>query len=71
MSLTSTRDTPDPRRPVVEIEIGVLGKQCLDRRMPDRETLQREIAYWERRRNAEGARVEGVDLKLTLRSLHK
>ena len=43
---------------MVEIEIGVLGKQCLDRRIPDRETLQREIAHWERRRNAEGARVE-------------
>ena len=43
---------------MVEIEIGVLGKQFLDRRIPDRETLQREIAYWERRRNAEGARVE-------------
>ena len=43
---------------MVEVEIGVLGKQCLDRRIPDRETLQREIAYWERRRNAEGARVE-------------
>ena len=43
---------------MVEVEIGVLGKQCLDRRIPDRETLQREIAHWERRRNAEGARVE-------------
>ena len=43
---------------MVEIEIGVLGQQCLDRRIADRETLQREVAYWERRRNAEGARVE-------------
>ena len=43
---------------MVEIEIGVLGQQCLDRRIADRETLQREVAHWERRRNAEGARVE-------------
>ena len=43
---------------MVEIEIGVLSQQCLDRRIPDRETLQREVAHWQRRRNAEGARVE-------------
>ena len=43
---------------MVEIEIGVLGKQCLDRRIPERETLQREIVHWQRQRNAEGARVE-------------
>jgi len=30
----------------------------LNRRIPDRETLQREIAYRERRRNAAQARVE-------------
>ena len=43
---------------MVEDEIGVLSQQCPDRRIPDRETLQREVAHWERRRNAEGARVE-------------
>ena len=43
---------------MVEIEIGVLGRQCLDRRIADRETLRREVEHWQRRRNAEGARVE-------------
>ncbi len=43
---------------MVEIEIGVLSKQCLDRRIGDRDTLRREVAHWQRRRNAEGARVE-------------
>ena len=43
---------------MVEIEIGVLGKQCLDRRIEDRETLRRELAHWQRRRNAAGARIE-------------
>ena len=43
---------------MVEIEIGVLGRQCLDRRMADRNTLRREVEHWQRRRNAEGARVE-------------
>lgn len=42
---------------MVEIEIGVLNRQCLDRRIPDKATLKREVARWERRRNKEGARV--------------
>jgi hypothetical protein len=43
---------------MVEIEIGVLRGQCLDRRIAERKTLETEIAAWERRRNAAGARVE-------------
>ena len=42
---------------MVEIEIGVLKRQCLDRRIADRETLIREIAAWERARNAARARI--------------
>ncbi len=42
---------------MVEIEIGVLKRQCLDRRIADRESLIREIAAWERARNAAGARI--------------
>jgi hypothetical protein len=42
---------------MVEIEIGVLRTQCLDRRIAERERLEAEIAAWQRRRNAEGARV--------------
>ena len=42
---------------MVEIEIGVLKGQCLDRRIGDRETLEREVVAWEERRNATGARV--------------
>src|SRR3954468_16637014 len=43
---------------MVEIEIGVLKGQCLDRRIATRERLEREIAAWEQERNAAGARVE-------------
>jgi len=43
---------------MVEIEIGVLKAQCLDRRIDDRERLAREIAAWERQRNAAGAQVK-------------
>jgi len=42
---------------MVEIEIGVLVRQCLDRRIPDRATMEREIAAWSLARNAAGARV--------------
>lgn len=36
---------------MVEIEIGVLSEQCLDDRIPDEDTLRREIAAWETDRN--------------------
>jgi transposase len=42
---------------MVEIEIGVLRSQCLDRRIGERDRLVSEIAAWERQRNATGARV--------------
>ena len=42
---------------MVEIEIGVLRTQCLDRRIDNRDLLVREVTAWERRRNASGARI--------------
>jgi transposase len=42
---------------MVEIEIGVLRGQCLDRRIGEREVLDTEIEAWERQRNASGARI--------------
>lgn len=42
---------------MVEIEIGVLRSQCLDRRIPDRQMLVTEIHAWEKARNAENARI--------------
>jgi hypothetical protein len=38
---------------MAEIEIGVLDRQCLDRRLPDRDTLVTEVDVWQRRRNAD------------------
>ena len=38
---------------VAEIELSVLSRQCLDRRIPDLETLTREVAAWEQARNAD------------------
>ncbi len=43
---------------MAEIEIGILSRQCLDRRIPDEDTLRREIAAWEAPRNAQRATVK-------------
>jgi transposase len=43
---------------MVEIEIGVMVKQCLDRRIPDKQTLITEIAGWEKRRNKGKATIK-------------
>jgi transposase len=43
---------------MVEIEIGVMVGQCLDRRIPDKATLISEVAAWEQRRNAEHATIK-------------
>jgi hypothetical protein len=42
---------------MVEIEIGVLRGQCLDRRIATPQKLVSEIAAWERQRNTTGARI--------------
>jgi transposase len=42
---------------IVEIEIGVIRRQCLDRRIDSRERLETEISAWERRRTESGAQI--------------
>lgn len=43
---------------MAEIEIGVLTRQCLNRRLPDLTTLGREVAAWQLRRNAERRTIQ-------------
>ena len=43
---------------MVELEIGVLRGQCLDRRIGQRKKLVSEIAAWEKQRNDAKARVK-------------
>ena len=43
---------------MVEIEIGVLARQCLDQRIGDRRTLANEVAAWKGAPNAEGATIK-------------
>jgi hypothetical protein len=43
---------------MAEIEIGILDRQCLDRRLPDRAALTAEVDVWQQRRNAEHRCIE-------------
>jgi transposase len=59
---------------MVEIELSVLVRQCLKRRLPDIETLGREVAAWTAGRNRIGASVEWrfttTDARIKLRTLY-
>jgi hypothetical protein len=43
---------------MAEIELSVLMRQCLDRRIPDEETLRREVKAYEDRRNEARAAID-------------
>ena len=45
-------------RRMAESELGVLSSQCLDRRIPGKQTLVNEIAAWEEDRNANHAKAD-------------
>lgn len=59
---------------MAEIELGVLGRQCLDRRIPNREQLAHEVAAWQHRRNASHAKVDWqfttADARIKLKRLY-
>jgi hypothetical protein len=42
---------------MVEIELSILSEQCLDDRIPDEQSLRREVEAWEAERNAQQATV--------------
>jgi DDE superfamily endonuclease len=43
---------------MVEIELSILSKQCLDRRIGDIDTLEREVKAWVEERNRQGLTVQ-------------
>jgi hypothetical protein len=43
---------------MAEIELSVLSRQCLDRRVPDRTFLEQEVVAWVDARNAKGAPID-------------
>ena len=42
---------------MAETELSVLARQCLDRRIDDRDAMARDIAVWQADRNAANARI--------------
>jgi len=43
---------------IAEIELRVLLGQCLNRRIPDKQTLQKEVNQWQNQRNSRKAKVD-------------
>jgi transposase len=59
---------------MAEIELSVLSRQCLERRVPDMETLAAEVAAWEARRNVAEKRIDWrfttEDARIKLKKLY-
>jgi hypothetical protein len=59
---------------MAESELGVLSSQCLDRRLPDKETLIGEVAAWQTRRNKHNTKASwqftNDDARIKLKHLY-
>ena len=59
---------------MAEIELGVLARQCLDRRIPHQEILTQETEAWQDQRNRDTVRVDWrfttQDARVKLKSLY-
>ena len=59
---------------MAEIELSVLARQCLNRRIPNKETLIEEVSAWQQQRNDEIVKVQWqfttADARIKLKSLY-
>ena len=59
---------------MAEIELGVLARQCLARRIPDQDALRRESKTWQDQRNQDTMKVDWrfttADARIKLKSLY-
>ena len=59
---------------MAEIELSVLARQCLERRIPDQETLAEEVGAWEAERNAAESSIDwrftSADARIKLKHLY-
>ena len=59
---------------MAEIELGVLNRQCLNRRIPDKATLEHEVNAWQNDRNSKLVKVDWrfttVDARIKLIHLY-
>jgi len=57
-----------------ESELSVLSRQCLDRRIPDKQTLTEEVAAWQNSRNKKNAKADWqfttADARVKLKRLY-
>ena len=55
-------------------ELGVLSSQCLDRRIPDKQTLTKEVAAWQADRNRRHTKADWqfttADARIKLKRLY-
>jgi hypothetical protein len=59
---------------MAEIELSVLSRQCLDRRVPNFEALEAEVAAWQERRDEMGTKIDwrfsAEDARIKLKRLY-
>jgi hypothetical protein len=59
---------------MAEIELGILIRQCLSRRIPDKATLQKEVKAWQIDRNSKVVKVDWrfttADARIKLKHLY-
>ena len=59
---------------MAETELSVLSRQCLDRRIPNKQTLFEEVAAWEEDRNKNHAKADWqfttADARIKLKRLY-
>lgn len=59
---------------MAEIELGVLSRQCLNRRIPDKATLEEEVNAWQKDRNEKVVKVDWrfttADARIKLKHLY-
>ena len=59
---------------MAEIEFSILGRECLDRRIPDKTALINEINAWTEERNSKESKIiwrfKNEDTRLKLKRLY-
>lgn len=59
---------------MAEIEFACLNRECLDRRIPDRETLVKEVSAWQSQRNRKSSKIDWqfttADARIKLKRLY-
>ncbi|WP_036253274.1 transposase, partial [Methylobacter sp. BBA5.1] len=59
---------------MAEIELSILSRQCLDRRIPNQEVLKNEVAAWQDKRNSISKPMEwqftNQDARVKLKKLY-